>query len=86
MLILHYIKYKMKTKKIIQTVIKGDEENASLYFISRSFLMAMTKKYNVNPNKLRISMQYNKIIVQVYNGTAYPVWQTLEIIIIPDDL
>lgn len=74
----------MRTKKTIQTVIKGDEENASLYIVSRSFLMAMAEKYDVQLSKLLIGMQYGEMLVQVYDEGACPVWQTLEIITLPN--
>ena len=70
----------MRINKTSQTVIKGDEENASLYIVSRSFLMAMAEKYDVQPSKLLIGMQSGEMVVQVYDEGAYPVWQTLEII------
>jgi E3 ubiquitin-protein ligase DOA10 len=74
----------MRAKKTAQTVIKGDEENASLYIVSRSFLMAMAEKYDVNPSKLLVGMQYGEMVVQVYDEGAYHVWQTLEIITMPN--
>ena len=75
---------KMRTKKTAQTLIKGDEENASLYIVSRSFLMAMAEKYDVQPSKLLIGMQYGEMVVQVYDEGDCPVWQTLEIITLPN--
>jgi hypothetical protein len=75
---------KMRTKKTGQTIIKGDEENASLYIVSRSFLIAMAEKYDVQPSKLLVGMQYGEMVVQVYDEVAYPVWQTLEIITLPN--
>jgi hypothetical protein len=74
----------MRTQKTEQTVIKGNEENASLYIVSRSFLMAMAEKYDVQPSKLLVGMQYDEMVVQVYDEGAYPVWQTLEIITMPN--
>lgn len=74
----------MRTKETAQTVIKGDEENASLYIVSRSFLMAMAEKYDVQPSKLLVGMQYGEMVVQVYDEGSYPVWQTLEIITMPN--
>jgi len=74
----------MRTKETAQTIIKGDEENASLYIVSRSFLMTMAEKYDVEPSKLLIGMQYGEMVVRVYDEGAYPVWQTLEIITIPN--
>lgn len=71
-------------KKITQTVIKGDEENDYLYIVSRSFLKTMAEKYDVQPSKLLIGMQYDEMVVQVYDEGAYPVWQTLEIITLPN--
>lgn len=74
----------MRTKKTVQTTIKGDEENAPLYIVSRSLLMQMAEKYDVEPNKLLIGMQFGEMIAQVYDEGAYPVWQTLEIITMPN--
>lgn len=74
----------MRTKKTVQTVIKGDEKNASLYIVSRSFLSTMAEKHKVDVNKLLIGMQCGDLVVQVYDEGAYPVWQTLEIITLPN--
>ena len=70
----------MKTKKTVQTRVKEDEQNASLYSVSRSFLSAMAEKHEVDANKLLIGMQYGDLVVQVYDEGAHPMWQTLEII------
>ena len=74
----------MRTKKTIQTTLKGDEENAHLYIVSHSLLMQMAEKYDVEPSKLLIGMLFGEMIVQVYNEGACPVWQTLEIITMPN--
>lgn len=74
----------MRTKKTVQTTIKGDEQNAPLYIVSRSLLMQMVEKYDVEPSKLLIGMQYGEMVVQVYNEDAHPVWQTLEVITLPN--
>lgn len=70
----------MRTKKTAQTIIKGDEENASLYIVSRSFLSSMAEKHQVEANKILIGMQCGDLVVQVYNEGTYPMWQTLEIV------
>ncbi len=74
----------MTTKETVQTTINGDEENASLYIVSRGLLMAMVEKYDVEPTKLLIGMQYGEMVVQLYDKGASPVWQTLEIITLPN--
>ena len=74
----------MRTKKTVQTTIKGDEENAPLYIVSCSLLMQMAEKYDVEPSKLLVGMQFGEMLVQVYNEGAYPVWQTLEVIPLPN--
>lgn len=74
----------MRTKNTVQTTIKGDEENAPLYIVSRSFLMQMAEKYDVEPSKLLVGMQFGEMLVQVYDEGAYPVWKTLEVITLPN--
>ena len=53
-----------KTTVVRETIIKGDEENASMYINSRSFLLAMAQKYDIQPSKLLIGMQYDEMVVQ----------------------
>jgi len=74
----------MRIKKTVQTNIKGDEENASLYIVSRSLLKQMAEKYDVEPSKLLVGMQFGEMLVQVYDEGAHPVWKTLEIITLPN--
>ena len=72
-------------KETVQTIIKGDEEKAPLYIVSRSLLMKMVEKYDVEPSKLLIGMKFGKMVVQVYDEGAYPIWQTLEVIQLPNN-
>jgi hypothetical protein len=44
----------------------------------------MAEKYDVEPSKLLVGMQFGEMLVQVYNEGAYPVWQTLEVITLPN--
>jgi len=74
----------MRTKKTEHTKIQGTEEDASLYLVSRSFLTKMAEKYDVEPSKIVVGMQYGEMVVQKYDTGANHVWQTLEIIEFPN--
>ena len=74
----------MRTKKTLKTKIQGTEEDASLYLVSRSFLTRMAEKYDIEPSKIIVGMQYGEMVVQKYDTGANPVWQTLEIIEFPN--
>jgi len=47
--------------------------------------MKMVEKYDVEPSKLLIGMKFGKMVVQVYDEGAYPIWQTLEVIQLPNN-
>jgi len=72
----------MITNKTVKTVINGDEENDSPYITTRSLLNKMANKYDVEVSKLVVGMQFDEMVVQLYDEGDYPVWRTLEIITI----